>query len=198
MTCNEEWRFGSVLLDAGALSDGQLREAAELLGHLNEASFGYRSGDPEPSLAGGTASSSSILSARRFAIGWRRRRRSLGARWRRFAAGDDGLQRRGLAGLVDGRHTRSVTGPGVDERLRAAIIAEARELESASDVRKMQFRARVASRLARESGEPLELPSSRQTFNRIVDDVLGRRVCSGCRRRAGAARRRRRARCSGR
>jgi hypothetical protein len=82
------------------------------------------------------------------------------------------VQRRGLVGLVDGRHTRSVTGPGVDERLRAAIIAEARELENASDVRKMQFRARVASRLARETGEPLELPSSRQTFNRIVDDVL--------------------------
>ena len=36
----------------------------------------------------------------------------------------------------------------------------------------MQFRARVASRLARESGEPLELPCSRQTFNRIVDEVL--------------------------
>jgi hypothetical protein len=30
----------------------------------------------------------------------------------------------------------------------------------------------VASRLARESGEPLELPTSRQTFNRIVDEVL--------------------------
>jgi hypothetical protein len=41
-----EWRFGQVLLDAGALCDGQLREAAELLAHLNEASFGYRSGDP--------------------------------------------------------------------------------------------------------------------------------------------------------
>lgn len=38
--------FGSVLLDAGALSPSQLREAAELLGHLNEAWFGYRSGDP--------------------------------------------------------------------------------------------------------------------------------------------------------
>jgi hypothetical protein len=32
--CSEEWRFGSVLLDAGALSDVQLRVAAELLGHL--------------------------------------------------------------------------------------------------------------------------------------------------------------------
>ncbi len=47
-----------------------------------------------------------------------------------------------------------------------------RVLAESSDVRKMQFRARVASRLARESGEPLELPSSRQTFNRIVDEVL--------------------------
>ena len=42
----EEWRFGSVLLEAGALSAAQLREATELLGHLNEAWFGYRSGDP--------------------------------------------------------------------------------------------------------------------------------------------------------
>ncbi len=50
--------------------------------------------------------------------------------------------------------------------------SQARDLENASDVRKMQFRARVASRLARESGDPLELPSSRQTFNRLVDDVL--------------------------
>ena len=36
----------------------------------------------------------------------------------------------------------------------------------------MQFRARVASRLARETGEPLVLPSTRPTFNRIVDEVL--------------------------
>ena len=36
----------------------------------------------------------------------------------------------------------------------------------------MQFRSRVASRLARESGEPLVLPSTRPTFNRIVDEVL--------------------------
>ena len=56
--------------------------------------------------------------------------------------------------------------------LRAAIVAEAQELADASDVGKMQFRARVASRLARESGEQLELPCSRQTFNRIVDEVL--------------------------
>ena len=58
------------------------------------------------------------------------------------------------------------------ERLRAAILAEAEGLAESSDVRKMQFRSRVASRLARESGEPLVLPSSRQTFNRIVDEVL--------------------------
>ncbi|MGA2009929.1 MAG: hypothetical protein ABSH51_05245 [Solirubrobacteraceae bacterium] len=29
---NEQWRFGAVLLKAGALSDAQLREAASLLG----------------------------------------------------------------------------------------------------------------------------------------------------------------------
>jgi hypothetical protein len=168
---NEEWRFGSVLLEAGALSDGQLREAAELLGHLNEASFGYRSGDPgrpfpgepRPQFDPVCTTLRDRLEAKAAELGCsvetlRRRRR-----W---------LARRGVVGLVDGRHTRSVTGPGVDERLRAAIIAEAGELEQASDVRKLQFRARVASRLARESGEPLELPSSRQTFNRIVDDAL--------------------------
>jgi transposase InsO family protein len=82
------------------------------------------------------------------------------------------LLRRGMAALLDGRAARSVTGVGIDERLGAAIVAEARELENASDVRKMQFRARVASRLARETGDPLELPTTRQTFNRIVDDVL--------------------------
>ena len=35
---NEEWRFGAVLLDAGALSDAQLREAASLLGDLSPGS----------------------------------------------------------------------------------------------------------------------------------------------------------------
>lgn len=169
--CNEESRFGSVLLDAGALSHGQLREAAELLAHLNEASFGYRSGDPGRRLPGeprpqfdpACTTLRDRLAAKAAELGCsartlRRRRQS--------------LQRRGLAALVDGRHTRSVTGPGVDERLREAILAEARELERASDVRKMQFRARVASRLARESGEPLVLPATRPTFNRIVDEVL--------------------------
>jgi hypothetical protein len=74
--------------------------------------------------------------------------------------------------LVDGRAARSATGPEIDERLRAAILAEAEGLADSSDVRKMQFRSRVASRLARESGEPLVLPSSCPTFNRIVDEVL--------------------------
>ena len=41
-----------MLVEAGALSDGQLREAAELLGHLNETWFGYRSGDPGRALPG--------------------------------------------------------------------------------------------------------------------------------------------------
>jgi hypothetical protein len=57
-------------------------------------------------------------------------------------------------------------------RLGAAIVAEAQELADGSDVRKMQFRARVVSRLARDSSEPLELPCSRQTFDRILDEVL--------------------------
>jgi transposase InsO family protein len=170
-TSNQEWRFGSMLLDAAALSDKQLREAAELLAHLNEPSFGYRSGDPGRRAPGeprerfdpGRTTLRDRLEAKAAELGCsvetlRRRRRM--------------VQRRGLVGLVDGRHSRSVTGAGVDARLRDAIIAEARELQNASDVRKMQFRARVASRLARESGEPLVLPSTRQTFNRIVNEVL--------------------------
>jgi transposase InsO family protein len=167
----EEWRFGSMLLDAGALSDAQLREAAELLAHLNEASFGYRSGDPgrpspgepRPQFDPACTTLRQRLAAKAVELGCsaeklRKRRRA--------------LQRHGLAALVDGRAARSATGPGIDERLRSAILAEADELAEASDVRKMQFRARVASRLARESGEPLALPASRQTFNRIVDEVL--------------------------
>ena len=168
---NEEWRFGSVLLDAGALSDAQLQAAASLLGDLNEAWFGYRSGDPGRALPGepraGFDPVETTLRQRVDA-----KAAELGCSVGRLHPKRGELMRRGLAALVDGRATRSVTGPGVDGQLREAIVAEARELAEASDVRKMQFRARVASRLARETGEPLELPSSRQTFNRIVDDVL--------------------------
>ena len=125
---NGEGRFGQVLLDAGALCDRQLREAAELLAHLNEASFGYRSGDPGRPAAGeprerfdpDRTTLGDRLKAKAAELGCSvetlRRRRRL-------------LQRRGLAGLVDGRHARSVTGSGVDETLRDAIIAEARELD---------------------------------------------------------------------
>ena len=169
--CNDERRFGSVLVDAGALNDGQLREAAELLGHLNEAWFGYRSGDPERALPGeprsGFDPAQTMLRQR---VGAKAVELGCSAGKLHFKRGE--LLRRGLAALLDGRAARSITGVGIDERLRAAIIAEARELENASDVRKMQFRARVASRLARESGEPLKLPATRQTFNRIVDEVL--------------------------
>jgi transposase InsO family protein len=169
--CNEEWRFGPVLLDAGALSDAQLREAAELLAHLNEASFGYRSGDPDRPSAGeprpqfdpACTTLRQRLAAKASELGCSAER----LRKRRRA-----LQRQGLAGLVDGRAVRSAGGPGVDAGLRAAILAEAAGLADGSDVRKMQFRARVASRLARESGEPFELPASRQTFNRIVEESL--------------------------
>jgi transposase InsO family protein len=169
--CNEEWRFGSVLLNAGALSDAQLREAAELLGHLNEAWFGYRSGNPLRPSSGepraGFDPALTTLQARLEA-----KAMELGCSvWKLYKKRHE-LERRGLGALVDGRSAQSAAGAGADARLRDAILAEARELENASDVRKMQFRARVASRLARESGEPLELPSTRQTFNRIVDDVL--------------------------
>ena len=168
---NEEWRYGSVLLDEGALSGGQLREAAELLGHLNEASFGYRSGDPgrpspgepRPEFEPACTTLRQRLEAKAAELGCSAER----LRKRRRA-----LQRNGLAALVDRRVARSASGAGVDEALRAAILAEAEGLAESSDVRKMQFRARVASRLARETGGPLELPCSRQTFNRVVDEVL--------------------------
>jgi transposase InsO family protein len=170
-TCNEEWQFGSVLLDAGALSDAQLREAAELLGHLNEASFGYRSGDPGRALPGeprpGFDPAETTLRQRLETKGV-----ELGCSAERLRKRRRSLQRRGIAGLVDGRAAQTATGPGVDQRLREAILAEAEGLAESSDVRKMQFRSRVASRLAHDSGEPLQLPSSRQTFNRIVDEVL--------------------------
>ena len=169
--CKEERRFGSVLVDGGALNDRQLREAAELLGHLNEAWFGYRSGDPERALPDeprvGFDPAQSTLRERVAA-----KAVELGCSTGKLHHKRGELLRRGLSALLDGRAARSVTGVGIDERLRAAIVAEARELENASDVRKMQFRARVASRLARETGDPLELPATRQTFNRIVDEVL--------------------------
>lgn len=169
--CDEEWRFGSVLLEAGALSGAQLREAAELLAHLNEAWFGYRSGDPgrpsheEPRQ--GFDPERTTLRQRVAA-----KAADLGCSVGKLHQKRGDLLRRGVVALVDGRAARSATGAGVDLRVREAIVAEAKELADGSDVRKMQFRARVASRLARESGEPLELPSSRQTFNRIVDEVL--------------------------
>ena len=168
---NEAWRFGSVLLDAGALSGGQLREAAELLAHLNEASFGYRSGDPErPSLGEPRPEfdpASTTLRQRLEA-----KAAELGCSAERLRKRRRALQHNGLAALVDGRVARSARGAGIDDPLRAAILAEAEGLADASDVRKMQFRARVASRLARETGGPLELPASRQTFNRKVDQIL--------------------------
>jgi transposase InsO family protein len=169
--CNEARQFGSVLLDGGALSDAQLRDAAELLGHLNEAWFGYRSGDPGRALPGeprvgfdpGQTTIRERVAAKAAELG------CSGATL--YRKRQDALDK-GLAGLVDGRAARSATGPRIDARLRAAILAEAEGLAESSDVRKMQFRSRVGSRLARESGEPLELPSTRQTFNRIVDEVL--------------------------
>ena len=93
---------------------------------------------------------------------------------------------------------RSAIGPAIDERLRAAILAEAEGMADASDVRKMQFRARVASRWHGRAASRLNCPSSRQTFNRIVDEVLAPTGLFRRRRRAGAARRARRARIWGR
>ena len=171
LACDEEWRFGSVLLDAGALSAAQLRAAAELLGHLNEAWFGYRSGDPlRPSPGEPRAG----FDPAQTTLGGRLEAKAveLGCSVSKLYNKRHELGRRGLGALIDRRAARSMVGPEVDARLRAAIVEEAKELADASDVRKMQFRARVASRLARESGEPLELPCSRQTFNRIVDEVL--------------------------
>ena len=193
----EEWRFGSALVDGGALSGSQLREAAELLGHLNEAWFGYRSGDPLRALPDEPRSG---FDPGQTTLGDRLEAKAaeLGCSVSRLFKKRHELKHRGLAALVDRRAARSAVGPAVDDRLRAAIVAEAQELADGSDVRKMQFRARVASRLARESGEPLELPCSRQTFDRIVGEVLAPPACSGCRRRVGATRRADRARTWGR
>ena len=166
-----EWRFGSVLVDAGALSAVQLRDAAVLLGHLNEAWFGYRFGDPLRPSAGEPRAGLDSAQTRR---GDRLEAKAteLGCSvWKLYNKRREPV-RRGLVALVDGRAAQSSVGHAVDDRLQAAIVAETRELADRSDVRKMQFRARVASRLARDSGEPLELPGSRQTFNRIVDETL--------------------------
>ena len=169
--CNVPGRFGSVLLEAGALSDAQLREAAVLLAHLNETWFGYRSGDPGRALEGepraGFDPAQTTLGDR-LAV----KATELGCSVAKLYKKRHDLEHRGLGALVDRRAAQSATGPGLDQRLRAAILAEAAELAESSDVRKMQFRSRVASRLARESDEPLTLPSTRQTFNRIVDEVL--------------------------
>jgi hypothetical protein len=158
----EPWQFGSVLLDAGALSDAQLREAAELLGHLNEAWFGYRSGDPDRRSPGEPRPGFDPVQT---TLGKRLETKAaeLGCSVWKLDKKRHELERRGLAALVDGRATQSAIGSTIDARLREAIVAKAKGLAESSDVRKMQFRARVASRLARESGEPLELPSSRQT-----------------------------------
>ena len=168
---SEGLRFGSMLVDAGALSAGQLRDAAELLGHLNEAWFGYRSGDPARPSAGEPRAGFDPVQTR---LGDRLETKAseLGCSVSKLFTKRRELVRRGLVALVDGRAAQSTVGPTVDQRLRAAIVAEAQELADHSDVRKMQFRARVASRLARDTGEPLELPGSRQTFNRIVDETL--------------------------
>jgi hypothetical protein len=169
--CNEEWRFGPVMLEASALSDLQLREAAELLAHLNEAWFGYRSGDPGRPSPGeprpGFDPEQTTVRQRVAA-----KAAELGCSAGKLHQKRGELLRSGVVALVDGRAARSATGAGIEPRVREAIVAEAKELADGSDVRKMQFRARVASRLARESGEPLALPASRQTFNRIVADVL--------------------------
>ena len=193
----EELRFGSVLLDAGALSAAQLREAADLLGHRNEAWFGYRSGDPlrpsegEPQ-AGFDPAQTTVADR------LEQKATELGCSVAKLFKKRRELVRRGLVALMDGRAARHAAGPAGDAVLRAAIVAEAQELADASDVRKMQFRARVASRLSRESGEPLELPCSRQTLSGSSMRFSDRPGCSGCLRRAAGTRRARRARIWGR
>lgn len=146
--CGEEWRFGSALLDAGELGAAQLRDAAELLAHLNEASFGYRSGDPgRPSPGEPRASYDPDRTTLRDRLATKAAELGCSADTLRKKRRD--VQRRGLAALVDGRHARSRAGPGIEDCLRAAILEEAKGLAESSDVRKLQFRARVASRLAR-------------------------------------------------
>ncbi len=144
---NEEWRFGAVLLDAGALSAAQLREAAGLLGDLHAAWFGYRSGDPERPMSGEPrAGFDPALTTLRQRV--EAKASELGCSVGKLHQKRGELLRRGVPALVDGRAARSATESGVDTRVRDAILAEAKELAESSDVRKMQFRARVAGRRA--------------------------------------------------
>ncbi|MGO9789985.1 MAG: hypothetical protein ACLP8S_10975 [Solirubrobacteraceae bacterium] len=125
--CNVPWRFGSVLFEARALSDAQHREAAVLLGHLNETWFGYRSGDPGRALSGepraGFDPAQTTLESR-LAV----KAAELGCSVAKLYKKRHDLEHRGLGALVDRRAAQSATGPGMDQRLRAAILAEAAEL----------------------------------------------------------------------
>jgi hypothetical protein len=122
-----------VLLDTGALSDAQLREAASLLGDLNESWFGYRSGDPVRPSSGepraGFDPAQATLGQRVAA-----KASELGCSAGKLHQKRGELLRRGVPALVDGRAARSATGRGVDTRVRDAILAEAKELADASDV----------------------------------------------------------------
>jgi hypothetical protein len=157
--------------DSGALTEAQMGEAAQLLAHLNEAWHGYRSGDPGRPSAGEPRAQFDPGST---GLGERieAKARELGCSAARLRRKRRDLARKGISGLADRRRAAAAPGPRVDPALAAAIRAEAAELERASDIRKAQFRARVARRLAAEGDRPIELPSSRQTFNRIVDRVL--------------------------
>ncbi len=156
---------------AGVLSEAQTREATRMLCDLNEAWSGYRSGDPERAAPGepraGYDPAVNTLSERLEA-----KARELGCSVRRLRDRRARLRRHGIRGLVDGRSLQPCAGVRVDARLQEAVLAEAALLEDASDITKAQFRARVASRLAKESGEPLVLPASRSTFNRLVTEIV--------------------------
>jgi hypothetical protein len=122
----EEWRFGSALLEGGALGDDQLREAAELLGHLNEAWFGHRSCDPgrpgpgEPRARFDPAATS--LGERLEA-----KAQELGCTVDRLRKKRRGVQREGLGALVDGRTSPAKPSAAVDPSIRAPKVPNSRE-----------------------------------------------------------------------
>ena len=193
----EEWRFGSVLLEAGALSAAQLREATELLGHLNEAWFGYRSGDPpRPSPGEPLARFDPALTTLADRLEYKAT--ELGCSVSKLFKKRRELARRGLVALVDGRAARHAVGPAGDAVLRAAIVAEAQELADASTW------ARCSSALGWRAGwrgraaSSLSCPAPGRRLTGSSMRYSDRPGCSGCLRRAVAARRAPRARIWGR
>jgi hypothetical protein len=158
----------------GALTEAGREHATELLEDLYEARTGFRSGDTgraredepreqyDPDRTNQT---------QRYRVKAKERGCSVRALQRYWAD----FNEYGAGALIDSRHRRSDAGSEVTPEVERAIREEAAALEDASDISKMQFRNRVASRIARETGEELVLPYSRAKFTRIVKQILAKK-----------------------